>query len=149
MRSSVPNCPFCDIAEGDDPEARVIYRDEQTFAFFPTEPAVLGHTLLAPRRHVPDIWSVDVELAAVLGRATVQLANGVRRAMKPEGMNIIQSNGLAATQTVTHLHIHIVPRWAGDPMGPIWPPETAFAEGQKNSAWNAIRRECGSVGRQG
>lgn len=146
MDTSERECPFCEIADGDDPEARVIYRDDATLAFFPTEPAVLGHTLLIPRRHVVDVWELDDGLARVLASASVHLAHAVRRAMAPEGLNIVQSNGAAATQTVSHLHIHIVPRWNGDRVGRIWPPETSFTEGQKDEAWDAIRRECRSIG---
>lgn len=142
MATSVRDCSFCDIASGNDPETRVVCQGELTMAFLPTEPAVLGHTMLIPRRHVQDIWGLDSELARVLGAATVRLANVVRRAIQPEGMTIIQSNGPAASQSVMHLHIHIVPRWEGDSIGRIWPPETSFTENQKESAWDEIRREC-------
>jgi histidine triad (HIT) family protein len=147
MATNERECPFCEIVEGDDPDARVVYRDQHVVAFFPTEPAVLGHTLLIPRRHLSTIWEVDDELACVLGQASVKLAHAVRRAMLPEGLNIIQSNGSAATQTVPHVHFHIVPRWIGDPVGRIWPPETSYTEGQKDDAWDAIRRECGLLGK--
>lgn len=145
MGISGSNCPFCAIAAGDDPDARVIFQDRQILAFFPTEPAVLGHTMLVPRQHVPDIWALGGDLAGVLGRATVQLASAIRRAMEPDGLNVIQSNGEAATQTVMHLHVHLVPRWETDSIGRIWPPETSFTEDQKDDAWDAIRRECRSI----
>ena len=93
---------------------REVYRDEFVVAFFPTDPAVLGHTMIVPRQHVPDIWSVDEDAAGHLARATVRLAAAVREAVKPEGLNVIQSNGAAATQSVFHLHVHLVPRWEGD-----------------------------------
>lgn len=137
-----PGCPFCDIVRRDDPDVREIYRDADIVVFFPDEPATLGHTLVVPRRHVPDIWSVDSELAGGLGRATVHVAHAVQRAMHPDGLNVIQSNGEAATQTVMHLHIHVVPRWHGDGVGRIWPPETRYSEDQKDTAWEAIRTEC-------
>lgn len=50
-------------------------------------------------------------------------AVALRAAVAPDGLNIIQSSGAAATQTVPHLHVHLVPRWAADAMGPIWPAE--------------------------
>jgi len=136
-----PNCPFCDLVVRQGADARELLRTEKVLAFFPHEPATLGHTLLIPRAHVPDIWALSPDLAAELARWTVKLAQAVKRAMRPDGLNIIQSNGTVATQTVMHLHVHIVPRWEGDAVGPIWPVETHYSEDRKNDAWDALRRE--------
>lgn len=141
ISGSDSSCPFCGIAAGTDEEARVVYWDDCAVAFFPTEPATLGHTLLIPRRHVRDIYELDPETAARLGQAAVKLANAIRVAVQPDGLNVIQSNGAAATQTVLHVHIHLVPRWADDKVGPIWPPETHYTENQKDRAWEAIRKQ--------
>ncbi len=138
-------CPFCEIVQRDDEDAREVYRDEHVVAFFPTEPAVLGHTMVVPREHVPDIWSLSEETASHLAWATVRLAGAVRGAVEPEGLNIIQSNGEAATQTVFHLHVHLVPRWEGDAMGPIWPEETDYSEAQKDDALERVRKACRSM----
>lgn len=108
-------------------------------AFLPTEPAVLGHVLVVPRRHVPDIWALGESEAAHLGRACVRLAGAVRKALDPEGLNIIQSNGAAATQTVFHLHVHLVPRRTGDAIGRIWPARTSYSESSKDEAWSRLR----------
>ncbi|WP_340697157.1 HIT family protein [Cellulosimicrobium funkei] len=135
-------CPFCEIVGREDPDAREVYRDSRAVAFFPTEPATLGHTLLVPRLHVPDIWGLSQDLAAHLGVLAVRLAQAVRRAVEPEGLNVIQSNGTAATQTVPHLHIHLVPRWRGDAVGRIWPPETHYTEEQKDDVWERLKSEC-------
>lgn len=143
--TSDPDCPFCEIVQRDDPDAREVYRDQHVVAFFPTEPAVLGHTMVVPREHIPDIWSLDEDTAAHLARATVRLAGAVREAVSPEGLNIIQSNGEAATQTVFHLHVHLVPRWAGDAMGPIWPEETDYSEQQKDAALERLRTASRAV----
>lgn len=142
MPTNVPECPFCEIIQHDDPDAREVYRDKHVVAFFPLEPATLGHTLVVPRNHVPDIWSANEDTAAHLARVTVRLANVMRRALRPEGLNVIQSNGEAATQTVFHLHIHLVPRWSGDAIGRIWPPETDYSEYEKDTAWDALRAAC-------
>lgn len=138
-------CPFCEIVQRDDEDAREVYRDDHVVAFFPTDPAVLGHTLVVPRKHVPDIWSLSEEKAAHLARATVRLAGAIREAVHPEGLNLIQSNGEAATQTVFHLHVHLVPRWGGDAMGPIWPEETDYSEDRKDHALRAVREACRSL----
>lgn len=135
-----PDCPFCEIVAREE-HAREVFRTELLVAFFPVEPATLGHTLLIPRTHVADIWDVGENLASELGRWTVTLAGAVKRAMRPEGLNIIQSNGAAATQTVMHLHVHVVPRWENDKVGRIWPPETGYPESAKDDAWEALREE--------
>lgn len=142
----VEGCPFCEIVQRDDPDAREVYRDEHVVAFFPTEPAVLGHTMVVPREHVPDIWSLSDETAEHLARATVRLAAAVREAVEPEGLNIIQSNGEAATQSVFHLHVHLVPRWDGDAIGPIWPEETDYSERAKAQMQDRVRQACREIG---
>lgn len=133
------SCEFCGIVDRDDPDAREVYRDEGVVAFFPTEPAVLGHVLIVPRRHVPDIWSLEPDEASQLSRATLLLADAIREAVRPEGLNVIQSNGDAATQTVEHLHVHLVPRWTDDAMGPMWPAKTDYLEASKERAMLDVR----------
>lgn len=140
-----PDCPFCDIVQRDTPDAREVYRDEHVVAFFPTEPAALGHTMVVPRKHVVDIWQLDEETAGYLARATVRLVGAIREAVQPEGLNVIQSNGEVATQTVLHLHVHLVPRWDGDAMGPIWPEETDYSEVEKDQALERVREACGAL----
>jgi ATP adenylyltransferase len=142
----IDTCEFCGIVGRDDPDVREVYRDENVVAFFPTEPAVLGHVLVVPRRHVPDIWGLQPDEASQLSRAALLLANAIRDAVNPEGLNIIQSNGEAATQSVPHLHVHLVPRWADDAMGRIWPDETDYSEASKERAMLDVR---GAVQRLG
>lgn len=142
MPTNDPDCPFCEIVQRDDPDAREVYRDQHVVAFFPHNPATLGHTLVIPRIHVPDIWTLDRSTAEQLADATTRLAAAVKRAVNPDGLNVIQSNGSAASQTVFHLHIHLVPRWEGDPIGHIWPPESNYSEKEMDDAWEALRVEC-------
>ena len=137
-------CEFCEIVAREEP-ARVVLRTEETVAFFPIEPATLGHTLVIPRSHIPDIWSLDEETAGALTKVTLRVARAVRDAVDPQGVNIIQSNGAAATQTVMHLHVHVVPRWENDGMGRIWPEETDWSERRKDAAWARIRNSLGSA----
>lgn len=144
MHTSAADCPFCSIIHRDDPDAREIYRDEKIIAFFPQEPATLGHTLVVPRDHIPDIWQLDDATAGRLAGVTIRLALVMRDALSPEGLSVIQSNGAAATQTVFHLHVHLVPRWDGDALGRIWPPETHYSEAAKDVAWERLRERVRS-----
>jgi histidine triad (HIT) family protein len=138
-------CPFCKIVRGADPDAQEVFRNEHVVAFRPVNPATPGHTLLVPRGHVPDVWSLDESVAVHLARATLRLSDAVRRATGPEGLNIIQSNGKAAAQTVFHLHVHIVPRWPGDPVGRFWPAEAGCSAAENDAVWQAVQRECRKV----
>ncbi|WP_432039992.1 HIT family protein [Streptomyces cucumeris] len=121
VTSETPDCVFCRIAEGREP-ARLVHSDERTLAFLPLEPAVDGHVLVVPRRHLRDAWELDEPTSLELTRAVRRVVRAVRSAFAPVGMNIITSVGAVATQSVMHLHIHVVPRNEGDRMGPIWPP---------------------------
>lgn len=114
-------CPFCRIVEGRDPGARVLYRDSKVVAFFPLDPATTGHTLVIPNRHVAhldDLGPLEIrDLAAAVHRVSAALTS----ALRPDGLNVIQSNGTAATQTVPHVHFHLVPRAEGDDLVLRWP----------------------------
>lgn len=119
------DCPFCAIIEGDDPDARVVYQDQNVTAFFPFKPATRGHTLVVPNRHVTDLTDLSELESRQLGASFRRTARGVRAAVSPDGMNIIQSTGAAATQTVPHVHFHVLPRWNNDSVGLTWPEAAA------------------------
>jgi histidine triad (HIT) family protein len=146
LRCSVTNvepldesgCEFCRIIRGET-EARVVGEESGAIAFLPLTPATLGHTLVVPKEHIRDIWSLPPGLIEPLGRLTLRVANAIREAMHPEGLNIINSNGAAASQTVPHLHVHVVPRWADDEIGEIWPPKERRNELVQDEVLVAIR----------
>ena len=116
--NTADDCPFCEIISREDTDVHEVYRDEHLVVIFPLEPATLGHAMVISQQHFCDIWDIDRDTSSHLAWATVRLAHAVRSAMQPDGLNIIQSNGEAATQTVRHLHIHVVPRYFG---GHDWP----------------------------
>lgn len=114
-------CPFCAIVTGVDAHARVLFRAREVTAFFPLEPATRGHTLVVPNRHVADLTCLTATESRDLGEAVHRTAHAISATLTPEGMNVIQSNGSIATQTVPHVHFHLVPRWSGDRMVLRWP----------------------------
>jgi len=115
------DCIFCDIIEGRAP-ADVVFEDEETLAFMDINPASPGHTLVIPRRHVRNIYELDEETAAAVMKATVRVAGAIKRALQPDGMNLVQSNERAASQEIFHFHMHIIPRWHGDGLRLARPP---------------------------
>ena len=122
-------CQFCAIVNGTAP-ASVVAEFDSAVAFFPKEPATAGHTLVVPREHVENLWSLDEAVANSLMQATLEVSRSVMNTVSPDGLSIVQSNGGAATQTVPHVHVHVVPRWDDDDLGPNWPeksPATAEA----------------------
>lgn len=130
QRHVEPGCVFCRIVSGEEP-AQILHEDQFNLAFAPKGPATRGHTLVIPKAHAPDLWALAPEFVGPLFWAVRHVGFEVRRLYRPEGMNVIHSAGSAATQTVFHLHIHLVPRYTGDAMGPIWPSraEPAGVEG--------------------
>lgn len=132
-------CPFCRIVRQESHGTREIYRDSEVVAFLPTEPATLGHSLVIPHQHVQDLWTLEEDIWAYLSAATLRLAKVINTTLKPDGFNLIQSDGAAATQTVPHLHVHLVPRWADDLVGPIWPAKTDYTDGELDRVWHVIR----------
>jgi len=106
-------CVFCDIVARRVP-AHIVYEDEATLAFMDIAPIHEGHTLVVPKTHAADVFEVNPEDAAAAMRTAVKVARAVKTAFGCDGVNIFQSNGPAAGQTVFHFHIHVLPRWAGD-----------------------------------
>ncbi|WP_078630393.1 HIT family protein [Streptomyces roseochromogenus] len=138
------DCPFCKIATG-VAAAKKVFESEEVLAFLPVHPAVVGHTLVIPKRHIRDLWHLDAETSATIMEAVLVVAKGIKIALAPEGINLINSSGEAASQTVFHLHMHLVPRWAGDRMGAIWPPDQSWPEGQREALAKRIHEGVNSV----
>jgi histidine triad (HIT) family protein len=118
---SDPNCIFCKIVAGELP-ATIVDEDERTISFMDINPATRGHALVIPREHTPDLLSIDPrELGAVVGTAQ-RLAARAKQSLGADGVNLINSCGAAAWQTVFHFHIHMVPRYEDDPLKLPWIP---------------------------
>jgi histidine triad (HIT) family protein len=107
-------CAFCPIIEGDAP-ANIIERGERHIAFVPLGPHVPGHVLFVPTEHLPDATTNPERAGSVLAEAARYVAEQGIEA------NIITSVGPAATQSVPHLHVHVIPRGADDGLPARWP----------------------------
>src|SRR5437879_543132 len=103
--SSDPNCLFCKIVAGEIPSTRVD-EDDRTVAFMDINPATRGHLLVVPKNHVVDLLEVDAEDLAATVLAAQRMAKRVSERLKPDGVNLLNSCGGAAWQTVFHLHMH-------------------------------------------
>lgn len=117
---------FSKIVSGEIPAFKV-YEDEHTLAFLDINPASRGHVLVICKEEHADLWTTPPELVAAVARTTQLVAHGIRAALKPDGLNMIQNNGAAAGQVVFHYHVHLIPRWDGDTAVKLWRPQQAAA----------------------
>jgi len=116
-----PDCLFCKIVAGEIP-ATIIAEDERTVAFMDINPATRGHVLVIPRAHARDVHDIDPEdLQAVAVAAQTVAARAIER-LGAAGVNLLNSSGAAAWQTVFHFHLHVIPRYADDPLRLPWSP---------------------------
>ena len=127
------DCIFCAIIAGEIPAAKV-YEDEHVFAFMDIAPANPGHTLLIPKQHYRNIFDMPAEVGTQIMQAAIPLANAIRAALNPDGLNLFQSNEAAGFQTVFHFHLHLIPRWEGDPLRLPWRPSEGDIEEISNIA---------------
>lgn len=107
------DCIFCAIATSRAP-ASIVFEDEATLAFLDINPITRGHTLVIPREHCPDLFALSPAVGGLVMTTAAKVAGALREELKPDGLNILQSNGRAAGQTVFHFHLHLVPRWRDD-----------------------------------
>ncbi len=121
------SCIFCRIVAGELP-AEIVQEDEHTVAFMDINPATRGHALVIPREHAADLTEVSPEDLAACAAAAQALAVRVKDKLGADGVNLLNSCGRAAWQTVFHFHVHVIPRYVGDPLRLPWRPAPGDAE---------------------
>lgn len=132
-------CPFCSIVQGEDAAVREVARDDSVVVFFPTEPAALGHCMVTPLRHVEHFSELTTDEVSRVMSAAQAMAKSLQETCQPDGINIIQSNGEAASQSVPHVHVHVLPRWKDDIIGEIWPPTSHYSDEDKDRVLSKLR----------
>jgi len=115
------DCLFCKIIAGEIP-ATILAEDERTVAFMDINPATRGHTLVVPRAHAADVHEIEPEDLCAVAVAAQRIARQAIANLGAKGVNLLNSNGPAAWQTVLHFHLHVIPRYAGDPLKLPWIP---------------------------
>ncbi len=106
------DCIFCKILEGDIPSYKV-YEDEYIYAFLDITQTTKGHTLVIPKHHIKNIYSLDSTMAKQIFGKIPAITQAIKDAFNPIGFNII-NNVDKPTQSVFHFHVHIVPRYEND-----------------------------------
>jgi histidine triad (HIT) family protein len=109
---------FAKIIRGDLPAAKV-YEDAHVLAFMDVFPQSRGHTLVVSKKsHARNLLDVESEVLSHMIGDVQRVAKAINAALKPDGLLLTQFNGAAAGQTVFHLHFHLIPRYAGQPLRP-------------------------------
>lgn len=103
----VADCPFCSLRP-------FVCESEHAVAFRDRFPVAEGHTLVVPRRHVSSVFDLPPAELETLWRVVAEVREQLRREMRPDGFTIGVNDGAAAGQTITHSHVHVIPRRTGD-----------------------------------
>jgi histidine triad (HIT) family protein len=117
-----PDCIFCKIVAGEAPAFKVD-ENERTIAFMDIAPATRGHALVIPREHHKDLTEISAEDLQATTFAAQRLAMRALETFDADGVNVLNSCGPAAWQTVFHFHLHVIPRYDDDPLRLPWRPE--------------------------
>jgi histidine triad (HIT) family protein len=137
-RSKADNCAFCKILQGVEP-AHVVYEDEVSIAFLDRRPLFPGHVLLVPRTHYETLGELPRELISPLFANAQLLSVAVEKAMNAEGSFVALNNRVS--QSVPHLHVHVVPRRRKDGLrGFFWPRQPYPDEQSIEEVREALRR---------
>lgn len=145
MVTRSPTCPFCDIIAGDEP-AMVVYQDAETVAFLDRRPLFPGHLLVAPADHVETLGDLPVEGIVPLMRVVQAASRAMEGGLGAGGSFVAVNNRVS--QSVPHLHVHVVPRTKGDGLhGFFWPrseyESDEMRDGIASRLRGAIARELG------
>jgi len=104
------DCIFCKIIKGDIP-SRTLYEDDSYKVIMDIEPAEKGHALILPKEHYADLYEIPEDIAAGATKLAKKLITKFTKNLNCDGYNVIQNNRAAAGQTVSHYHVHIIPRY--------------------------------------
>jgi len=107
------SCPFCKMVRHQI-HAVVVYEDDEILAVMDLFPATPGHVLVLPKQHIENIYSLREDLASRIMMTATRIAKAIKQQLSPDGLNLIQSNKLAAGQAIPHFHLHVVPRYKDD-----------------------------------
>jgi histidine triad (HIT) family protein len=111
----VSACIFCAVSAG-QAERSLVYEDETSVAVMDISPVNPGHVLVIPKEHVVGLQDLTEDTASHLLSIAMRVARGLRRsAIRSEGINLFVADGEAAGQEVFHFHMHVLPRFTGDP----------------------------------
>jgi histidine triad (HIT) family protein len=134
-----PNCIFCKIVAGKIPSFKV-YEDDTVFAFVDIGPIVDGHVLVVPKGHYASLLETPAEVNAAVNERIPRIAKAVIAAVGKKACHVLTNAGAEASQSVGHLHYHILPRSAGDGYHLEWPARKLDMAAGKQLAEGIVKR---------
>ena len=126
------DCLFCAIAAGET-EAAIVWSDDDFVAFLDIRPLFKGHTLLVPREHVVTLPDLPAALRDPFLAAAQRLASAMVSGLGAQGSFVAMNN--VVSQSVPHLHCHVVPRTKGDGLRGFFWPRTKYADTADRDSW--------------
>lgn len=117
-----PTCIFCKIVAGEIPCFK-LFEDGETLAFMDINPVHDGHCLVIPKAHYATVFDLPPDQFGAAARTASAVAKAVEAALRPDGLNLVQSNGPGAAQSVAHFHLHVLPRRMQDGLVMNWTPK--------------------------
>lgn len=133
-------CIFCKIAKGEIPCYK-IYEDNDFLAFLDLSQATKGHTLIIPKKHYDNIFSLDEKIDIM--RPVIAVAKALKKSLKIDNINMINNNGPLAGQTINHFHIHLIPRYDNDKVSLNF-GENSFTNEELKTLSETIAKEINS-----
>ena len=121
------DCIFCKLANGVFP-THTVYEDEDFRVILDASPANYGHSLIIPKQHSDNLFSLDEETARKVLPLAAKIGSALTDTLKCDGINVVQNNGTAAGQTVFHFHFHLIPRYENDGQNLLWNPTSPSQE---------------------
>jgi ATP adenylyltransferase len=136
-------CIFCDaLAANDDASTLIVLRGEKNFIILNRYPYTSGHVMVVPYAHVADLSAAEPETLAEMMRLAQRAQGALARVYRPEGYNLGMNLGRAAGAGVTgHLHLHVLPRWAGDANFMTVTGETRVEPEELSTTYDKLRHE--------
>jgi len=131
-----PGCPFCAIVAG-EVDAHIVFADEEVVAFLDRSPLFHGHTLVVPREHVVTLADLDAAHVGPFWRRVQHISRELPGLVDAQGTFVANNN--MVSQSVAHLHVHVVPRRRGDGLRGFFWPRTKYAEDQAEELAGRLR----------
>ena len=129
-------CDFCAVVCGEEP-AQIVLSTDDVVAFLDRRPVFKGHVLLVPREHIETLTDLPDDLLEPVFAASRLLAGAVREALGATGSFVAMNN--TVSQSVPHLHVHVVPRTKGDGLRGFFWPRTKYADGEMRDYADRLR----------
>ena len=132
------HCVFCAIITKDE-QASIVFENDFSISFMDRYPLNRGHLLVIPKQHYQYLTDMENNDVAQLFEIVNMLSKHVWKTVNADGLNISQSNGLAASQDIFHVHIHIIPRFINDTDNDSWPSRKTTTEQELENLASQIR----------